>query len=63
MGISRELGNWGIGGQPYAHLQFHNSPIPQFPIKNKTMKNEERGIETLEVWKMAMQLGEIVYKL
>ncbi len=27
------------------------------------MKNGERGIETLEVWKMAMQLGEIVYKI
>ncbi len=27
------------------------------------MKNSERGIETLEVWKLAMQLGEIVYKI
>ncbi len=27
------------------------------------MSNEERGIETLEVWKMAMQLGEIVYTI
>jgi hypothetical protein len=27
------------------------------------MKNEERGIETLEVWKMAIQLGEVAYAI
>ena len=27
------------------------------------MENEWKGLESLEVWKLAMQLGEIVYKI
>ena len=27
------------------------------------MENERKGLESLEVWKLAMQLGETVYKI
>ena len=27
------------------------------------MENDWKGLESLEVWKLAMQLGEIVYKI